>query len=85
MSVVPECMNVCTTCMPGAHRRQKRTPDLLEELELWVLVNHFCGFWELNLGPLQEQQFLLTIELSPQLLFSSFLFFFFKISSTTHL
>lgn len=74
MSIVPECMNVCTTCMPGAHRSQKRTPDLSEELELWVVVSHFCGFWELNLGPLQEQQFLLTIEPSPQLLF------FFKIS-----
>ena len=34
--------------------------DLGSELE-------FCGCWELNLGPVEEQHMFLTTELSPQL------------------
>lgn len=30
------------------------------ELELWTVVNHHLGYWELNLGLLQEQVLLTT-------------------------
>ena len=52
------CVCVCvlpacilhTMCMPGAHAEDEPP----------------CGCWELNLGPLQEQQMLLTAELTLQ-------------------
>ena len=46
------------------------------KLELQMVVSHPCGCWESNLGLLQEQQALLTNELSLQTHF--FLFFFKK-------
>lgn len=60
------CMRVCCLyvymCM--CPWKPKGTSDLLE-LEIQLLG---CGYWELNLGPLQEQQMLLTVEPSFQLL-----------------
>jgi hypothetical protein len=45
----------------GAWGTQKRVLDPLElELQLVWATQHRC--WELNLGPPQEQQVLLTIE-----------------------
>lgn len=42
---------------PGAHRGQKRTPDLLQLVsDGWELP---CEYRELNLEPAQEQQVLL--------------------------
>lgn len=39
------------------------------ELELRTFVSlHLCGFWELNLNPLQEWQMLLATKPSPQFL-----------------
>lgn len=54
---------VCTTCVPGAQRGQKRVhwnpgagvTDSYEPL---------CVCWELNFDPLQEQPVLLTTDLS---------------------
>lgn len=41
----------------GVHRSQKTVFDLLElELELWVLGGAWCECWDLNSGPLEEQQ-----------------------------
>lgn len=54
------CMRVClcTPCVPGVYRGQKRTLDALE-LELQMVENYHA-----LLGPLEEQPKLLTIELS---------------------
>ena len=57
MCVLPACiLHVCSTC-----RGHKRAPEPLE-LELWAA----SGCWELNLGPLQEQQLPLTTGLTLQ-------------------
>lgn len=40
MSALHVCQ--CITCIPGAHRGQKRASDLLQ-LELWTVVNHLRG------------------------------------------
>lgn len=58
----------------GAQRGQKKAWDLLE-LELRVVTLLSCPkwvFWELNLGPLQEQLVLLGVEPSLQPLASSY-------------
>lgn len=47
---------VCSIFLPGAHRGQKRALDALE-LDSRELPG---GCWELILGPLKEQQVLLT-------------------------
>ena len=47
-------------CFPGAHRGWKRESDHLE-LELTDGCE-LCGCWELNSGPLQEEQLLLSAE-----------------------
>jgi hypothetical protein len=44
-------------CVSGAHKGQKRALDSLE-LKLWATT----GYWESNLGPLEEQPVLLTTE-----------------------
>lgn len=49
---------ICTMCMPGAQRGQKRAPDPLT-LEL-DSCEQPCGGWELNCGSLQKHQVLLT-------------------------
>ena len=55
------CFACVCLCMPGVHRGQKMASDALE-LELWMAVSH----WELNLGSLEEQPELLTVEPSLQ-------------------
>ncbi|EGV91207.1 hypothetical protein I79_026171 [Cricetulus griseus] len=48
----------------GTQEVQKRMSDLLElELQVWLLVTQY-GCWVSNLGPLQEQQVLLTAAIS---------------------
>lgn len=42
--------------------RQTKVLDLQEQVPQVVL----CGFWELNLDPLEEQAALVTAELLPQ-------------------
>jgi hypothetical protein len=54
---------LCTTCVPGAYRDQKRASDPLELVTCGYELP--CGWWELNLGPLEEQSVLLTTEQSP--------------------
>lgn len=57
-------IRMCTMCMSGALRSQKKTLDPLE-LELWIDVNRWCCVcWELNPGSLLEQQVFLTGEAS---------------------
>ena len=51
------CVRMCTICMSGAQRSQKRTSDLEPELRKVK-----CGCWELNLCRLQEQQVFLITE-----------------------
>lgn len=51
------CMYVCTMCVSHAWEDQVRALDPQDQL--WAT----CGFWELNLGFLQEQQMFLTFEL----------------------
>jgi hypothetical protein len=48
-------MCLCPTCMPGACRDQKRAS---ESLEVADDSEPSVGCWELNLGPLEEQQVL---------------------------
>lgn len=55
----PACM--CTKCVPGAYRGQKRVSDPLL-LKLLMVLSH-CEYWELNLSLLQEQEMLLASEL----------------------
>jgi hypothetical protein len=35
-------VRACIRCIPGAHRGQRRAPDLLE-LELWVVLIYLMG------------------------------------------
>lgn len=58
---------LCATCMPGADGGQKRVLDPLG-LELADAADQSYEGWELNSGPLEEQQVFLTIE---PLLYSS--------------
>jgi hypothetical protein len=37
-SVLPVCIRVCTTCVPGAQRSQRASDPL--ELELQMVINH---------------------------------------------
>ena len=56
MGVLFVCL--CTTCVPGTHRSQKRALVLLSlELDSCELP---CGCWELKLGPLAEDLMLFT-------------------------
>lgn len=52
---------LCATCMPGADRGQKRVLDHLG-LELADAADQSYEGWELNPGPLEQQQVFLTIE-----------------------
>lgn len=54
---------MCTAYVAGASISQKRALASLE-LTQWVAVA--CGCWELNPGPLQEQQLILSAKLSFQ-------------------
>ena len=58
------CMHVCVPCAFSAHRSGKRASDTLgmksDNCEL------SCGYWELNLGPLNNQPVLLVTEPSLQ-------------------
>ena len=57
----------------GVHRSQKTVFDLLElELELWVLGGAWCECWDLNSGPLEEQQVHVSAVPSLQSLFLLF-------------
>ena len=58
---------MCTMWVVGACEEQKRVSDA-PELELMDESELLYGCWELNLGPLQEQQVLLTAEPSPHYL-----------------
>lgn len=55
------CMNVglhiclCTVYIGDALGGQKRVSDFLE-VELMGIGKPPCGFWEMNLGSLQEQK-----------------------------
>jgi hypothetical protein len=51
MSVFPGY--VCTTCIPGAHRGQKKAKALDPlELKLQMVASHPVGCWDWNPGPL---------------------------------
>lgn len=54
------CMK-CTTCVPEACGSQKRATVFLE-LKFQSVVWCPMWVWKLNLGPLQEQQSLVTVE-----------------------
>lgn len=60
------CLHVwkCPVWVTGGHGGQKRVLNPLE-LELWWLQTS-CGYCELNVGPLQEQQGLITTKSSLQ-------------------
>lgn len=61
MCVLPSCM--CIMSMPGTCGGQKRTPDVLES-GVTDGCKPACVGWELNPGPVQDQQVLLTTALS---------------------
>lgn len=65
---VPEYI-VCTTFVLRGCDGQKRYWSLWNQSYSSELL---CGCWELSLGPLQEQQVLLTTEPSFLVLFSDF-------------
>lgn len=55
MGVLLACIcGICTVCVPSATGGQKKVP------ETWGLEGNGCEFlsgcWELNRGPLEEQQ-----------------------------
>lgn len=56
MSFLPAYICMYITSVPGDCGGQNKEPDP-RELELWVVSG---GCWELNSGPLQKQQVLLT-------------------------
>lgn len=62
MSVLLTFMHVDHLCMPGACETQKGT--LISLGWSYDLCESSCGFWELILEPLQEQQVLLTVKLA---------------------
>lgn len=52
--------SVCT-CVKGAYKGQKRTSDTLGlEMQAVALCAVWCGSWELNSGPVEEQPELLS-------------------------
>lgn len=54
------CLCECLlTVLWGYLLRPENGVDLLK-LVLQAVVNSFCGFWELNLGPLEGQCVLIT-------------------------
>lgn len=53
------CLHVSVSCVPAEARRGRASDRLERELQS-VLATIWC--WELNLGPLQEHQLLLTAE-----------------------
>jgi len=57
-SVIPTCRYVHLVCVYSAHRSRTLAPL---ELELQSCARP-CGFWGLDLGPLEEQSVLFTIE-----------------------
>ena len=54
------------SCSVYLHLLARRVSNLME-LELPAVMSHLAWCWELNSGPLQEQQVLLTTEPSLQL------------------
>lgn len=54
------CFSVCHE-YTGAHRSQKRKPDLLE-LERQAVVSSLHDYWEPNWGPPEQQQVFLTVK-----------------------
>ena len=65
------CMCLYTTCVFGACGGQKKVSDFLE-LDFQMKKSYHCRLWESHLGPLQEQQALLTNKPSLQLLIKIF-------------
>lgn len=55
VSIMFACL--CTTCLAGACRGQKRGSL---DLELQTVIKWSCGCLELNCGPLEKQAVLLT-------------------------
>lgn len=49
---------MCATCMKTSWRLEEDTRSW--ELELLTDTCHLLGFWELNVGPLQQQQVFLN-------------------------
>ena len=68
------CLHLCMRmmCVPGAHRGHKRVVGS-PETGVMNIRELPCGCWELNLGPVQDQQDLFTVEPSLQPLKESFL------------
>lgn len=58
VSALSACI-VCSMYTPGPCGDQKR---MLDELELWMVGSHNVGARKKNLGPLQEQEVMLTTE-----------------------
>ena len=58
------CSSLCVCLVPAEARRGHRNSEL-SELQVIDSCELSCGFWELNLVSLQEQQVLLTNEISP--------------------
>jgi hypothetical protein len=58
--------NHMQSCSVYLHLLARRVSNLME-LELPAVMSHLAWCWELNSGPLQEQQVLLTTEPSLQL------------------
>ena len=73
MCVCFACMCVCITCMPGTHGGQKKVLGPLGADGGAVVIDGCeppCGFWELNLSPLEPLSHLAN----PQTLFVWYLF-----------
>jgi hypothetical protein len=64
MGVLPICVNVQYLCAPGALRGQRKARESLE-LKLHMVVSCHMGTGNQPLSLPQEQQVLLTTELSP--------------------
>lgn len=68
MSILPKCMHVYITCMPGVLRSQKRVSGPLE-LKLQVIVSHLiCVLGTKRSAVVKDQQELLTAKPPLQLL-----------------
>lgn len=59
-------MYVCAPCACSSRRGQKRVSDPLALEFLMIASHHVCGWWELNLDLLKEQQMFLITESSLQ-------------------
>lgn len=72
------CMYVCVPCVRLVLRQARRRHRIPWNWTYrWSCLCLLCGYWELNLCPLEYQQVLLTLELSVWLWFFSFSFFSF--------